>query len=57
MVLDKIMMYADPLDAPAVQYAKFMKVAGPYWMSCVTKNEALPILAPDHYLTYLRPRG
>jgi hypothetical protein len=33
-----------------------MKLAGPYWMSCVTKNDALPILAPDHYLTYLRPR-
>jgi hypothetical protein len=53
MVLDKIMMYADPLDAPAVQYAKFMKLAGPYWMSCVTKNEAVPILDPDHYRTYL----
>jgi hypothetical protein len=26
-----------------------MKLAGPYWMSCVTKNDALPILAPDHY--------
>jgi hypothetical protein len=56
MVLDKIMVYADPQDAPEVQYAKFMKLAGPYWMSCVTKNDALPILAPDHYLTYLRPR-
>ncbi|MGA3121774.1 MAG: hypothetical protein ABSF69_13495, partial [Polyangiaceae bacterium] len=21
------------------------------------QNEAIPILAPDHYVTYLRPRG
>jgi hypothetical protein len=45
-----------PLDAPEVQYEKFMKLAGPYWMSCVTKNEAVPILAPDHCLTYLPQR-
>jgi hypothetical protein len=57
MVLDKIMVYSDPNDTPEVQYEKFMKLAGPYWMSCVTKNDATPILAPDHYLTYLRPRG
>lgn len=29
-----------------------MKLDAPYWMSCVAKNEALPILAPNHYLTY-----
>ncbi len=34
-----------------------MKLAGPYWMSCVTQNDAVPILAPDHYLTYLRRGG
>jgi len=22
-----------------------------------SKNDAVPILAPDHYLTYLRPRA
>jgi hypothetical protein len=53
MVQDKMMVYADPQDPPEVQYEKFMKLAGPYWMSCVTQNEAVPILAPDHYLTYL----
>ncbi len=57
MVLDKIMVYADPQDAPEVQYEKFMKLAGPYWMSCVTKNDAVPILAPDHCLTYLDRRA
>lgn len=57
MVLDKMMIYSDATDAPEAQYEKFMKLAGPYWMSCVTKNEAVPILAPDHYLTYLGSRG
>jgi len=57
MVLDKMMIYSDAKDAAEAQYEKFMKLAGPYWMSCVTKSEAVPILAPDHYLMYLRPRG
>jgi hypothetical protein len=57
MVLGKIMVYANPRDQPEVQYEKFMKLAGPYWMSCVTKNDAIPILAPDHFLTYVRPPG
>ena len=48
--------YAREATLAEVQYGKFMKLAGPYWMSCVTKNDAIPILAPDHYLTYLRPR-
>lgn len=34
-----------------------MKLAGPYWMSCVTSNDAIRILAPDHYLTYIGHRG
>ena len=57
MVLDKIMIYSDAEEAPEAQYEKFMKLAGPYWMSCVTQNDATPILAPDHYLTYLDRRA
>ncbi len=57
MVFDKMAIYSDAKDAPEAQYEKFMKLAGPYWMSCVAKNDAVPIVAPDHYLTYLRPRG
>jgi len=34
-----------------------MKLAGPYWMSCVVKDDSLPILDPDHYLTYPDPRS
>jgi hypothetical protein len=56
MVLDKIMIYSDPEALPEAQYEKFMKLAGPYWMSCVTKNDDIPILQPDHYLTYLDRR-
>ncbi|MGA2451399.1 MAG: hypothetical protein ABTD50_22305 [Polyangiaceae bacterium] len=53
MVLDKLFLNFDAEEALETQYEKFMKLAGPYWMSCVTKNEAIPILAPDHYQTYL----
>jgi hypothetical protein len=31
-----------------------MRLAGPYWMSIVAKNDNLPILNPDHYLSYLQ---
>jgi hypothetical protein len=56
MVLDKMMIYLDTEEPEEATYEKFMKLAGPYWMSCVTRNDAIPILSPDHYLTYLRPR-
>lgn len=35
-------------------YERFMKLAGPYWFSCVDRNLVGPILSPDHYRTYLR---
>jgi hypothetical protein len=54
MVLRKL-FYFDEEKTPASQFEAFMKLAGPYWMSCVTKNEATPILDPDHYRTYLDP--
>jgi hypothetical protein len=57
MVQDKMMIYLDAEATLEATFEKFMKLAGPYWMSCVTRNDAIPILAPDHYLTYLRPRG
>jgi hypothetical protein len=47
--LDYVGVEPDPIS----QFEKFMKLAGPYWMSCVTKDEDVPILDPDHYLTYL----
>jgi hypothetical protein len=36
------------------QYERFMKFAGPYWMSCVVQDQNCPILEPDHYLKYRR---
>lgn len=52
MVMDKLFYFVEAGDL-VEQYATFMKLAGPYWMSCVTKNDAVPILDPDHYRTYL----
>ena len=52
MVLDKLFDF-DEGTATTAQYEAFMKLAGPYWMSCVTKNEDVPVLAPAHYRTYL----
>jgi len=56
MVRNKL-FYFDEAGTPEAQYESFMKLAGPYWMSCVTKNDETPILDPDHYLTYLDQRG
>lgn len=60
MVLDKLFAFhaALQLDAedPLAQYERFMKLAGPYWMSCVCSDEDAPILDPDHYATYLDRR-
>lgn len=52
MILNKLFYFGDEVT-PIAQYEAFMKLAGPYWMSCVTKNEDLPILDPDHYRSYL----
>ena len=55
MVLDKLFLCdaVDPADDPVTQYATFMKLAGPYWMSCACSDEDAPVLSPDHYRTYL----
>lgn len=52
MIIGKLFYFEDN-NAPIAQYEEFMKLAGPYWMSCVTQNDATPILEPDHYQTYL----
>ncbi len=59
MVLDKMFLAGDVdhIETQDMLFEKFMKLAGPYWMSCVTKNEAVPILAPDHYRTYFERRS
>lgn len=53
MVRDK-MCFFEPAPIPAA-YETFMKLAGPYWMSCVTSDQDAPILDPDHYRTYVAP--
>ena len=50
MVRNKLFYF----KAPTVeqQFEKFMKLAGPYWFSCVVQDQSFPILNPDHYLEY-----
>jgi hypothetical protein len=55
MVLGKL-FYLGDIEDPSAQYEAFMKLAGPYWMSCVCSDPNAPILEPDHYKTYLTPR-
>lgn len=57
MILDKLFYFEAQETNPIKQFEVFMKLAGPYWMSCVTKNEGVDILNPDHYLTYLNRRA
>lgn len=39
-------------------FEAFMKIAGPYWMSCTIVDDLIDILLPDHYLCYYtRPYG
>lgn len=35
------------------RYEKYMKLAGPYWFSCVSTDPSVDIYSPDHYLKYL----
>jgi hypothetical protein len=57
MVLDKLIFLREPGEKRSIpeQCDRFMRLAGPYWMSCITKNEDAPILDPDRYLSYLLP--
>lgn len=52
MISNKL-FYFDDEPTEQAQYARFMKLARPYWMSCVTHNDDVPIFEPDHHLTYL----
>ena len=56
MVRNKLFYFKDEAT-PIAQYEAFMKLAGPYWMSCVATDEDVPILDPDHYRTYLDRRA
>ena len=58
MVLNKMCLYpmVGQTASAAVdvkdQFAVFMKIAGPYWMSCVADDDGIPILMPDHIFSY-----
>ena len=55
MVLDRLfgLETTDFTADPTLQYGTFMKLAGPYWMSCVCTDQDAPVLDPDHYRSYL----
>jgi len=36
----------------AANYEQFMKLAGPYWMSCTHTDQSTEILSPDAYMYY-----
>lgn len=50
MVYDRLPGEAN--STTEARYVKFMKLAGPYWMSCVCGNEDDEILRPDHWKSY-----
>ena len=50
MVEDKMMIYEFEDDHDG--YEKFMRLAGPYWMSVVSDDKDGEILMPDHWMTY-----
>lgn len=51
MILNKLFYF----DGKSInnKYENFMKLAGPYWFSCVTTDSNIEIHEPDHYLVYL----
>jgi hypothetical protein len=55
MVIGKLFYFEDEASTPVGLYEAFMKLAGPYWMSIGARSDELPILDPDHYLTYQEP--
>lgn len=51
MVRNKLSLVSSTGDE-RVDYANFMKLAGPYWMSSSHTGQSIPILSPDHYKNY-----
>lgn len=50
LVYDRLPRNAE--STTSEQYEKFMKLAGPYWMSCVSGSDDDEILSPDHWKSY-----
>lgn len=51
-MVERKLFYIAETGHPAQDYAQFMKLAGPYWMSCTHPDQSIPIFSPDHYRTY-----
>ena len=53
-MLENKLFYISETGDDKNDYLKFMKLAGPYWMSCAHPDQNVEILNPDHYLSYYR---
>ena len=53
MVRNKFYFISETEDE-IIDYQQFMKLAGPYWMSCTHTDSSIPILDPDAYKTFYR---
>lgn len=51
MVKNKLFMISETGN-DTEDYLRFMKLAGPYWMSCTHPDQESPILSPDEYKFY-----
>ncbi len=51
MVKNKL-FYISESESEIKDYEKFMKLAGPYWISATLGHEDDVIFSPDHYLSY-----
>ena len=46
------MFYISETGNDVKDYMSFMKLAGPYWMSCTHPNPDVKIFSPDHHKEY-----
>lgn len=53
MVRNKLFFISDT-DDEVFDYERFMKLAGPYWMSCTHNDDSVPILDPDEFEIFYR---
>ena len=56
MVRQKLHILRPPIPSitESKSYEVFMKLAGPYWLSCTHGYKDIPILPPNHFATYYR---
>jgi hypothetical protein len=51
-MVERKLFYITETKNQAQDYEQFMKLAGPYWLSCTHPDPSTPIYSPDHYKIY-----